>query len=164
VIQLAGTRRGTDSPDDLVGFSDPIVDRGAADWSCLITRLDARVGRGPEAPLVTRTTQVLDSAAHDRVIDIRGPNHQTDTDASPITNHQARRLPIRDDRGLLLRPSWPTEQQSGARSRSGDIAEVESNRPKSPEAFDFTQTEAAIVWSGSGVVPRHRSIEPAGPD
>ena len=28
---------------------------------------------------------------------------------------------------------------------------MESNRPKSPEAFDFTQTEAAIVWSGSGV-------------
>jgi hypothetical protein len=24
---------------------------------------------------------------------------------------------------------------------AGDIAEVESNRPKSPEAFDFTQTE-----------------------
>jgi hypothetical protein len=28
---------------------------------------------------------------------------------------------------------------------------VESNRPKSPEVFDFTQTEAAIVRSGSGV-------------
>jgi hypothetical protein len=33
----------------------------------------------------------------------------------------------------------------------GDIAEVEGNRPNSLEAFDFIQTEAAIVWSGSGV-------------
>jgi hypothetical protein len=35
--------------------------------------------------------------------------------------------------------------------RVGDTAELESNRPKSLEAFDFTQTEAAIVWSGPGV-------------
>jgi hypothetical protein len=28
---------------------------------------------------------------------------------------------------------------------------VEGNRPNSLEAFDFIQTEAAIVWSGSGV-------------
>jgi hypothetical protein len=35
---------------------------------------------------------------------------------------------------------------------------VESNRPKSPEAFDFTKTEAAIVWSGSGVC---RGISPS---
>ena len=32
-----------------------------------------------------------------------------------------------------------------------DVAEVEGNRPNSLEAFDFIQTEAAIVWSGSGV-------------
>jgi hypothetical protein len=39
-----------------------------------------------------------------------------------------------------------------------DIAEVESNRPKSPEAFDFTKAETAIVSSGSGVC---RGISPS---
>jgi hypothetical protein len=43
---------------------------------------------------------------------------------------------------------------------------VESNRPKSPEAFDFTQTEAAIVWCASGVCLEasvHRSCRAGGP-
>jgi hypothetical protein len=44
-----------------------------------------------------------------------------------------------------------------ANCRSGE------QRPKSPEAFDFTQTEAATVGLARGVVPRHQSIEPAGP-
>jgi hypothetical protein len=35
--------------------------------------------------------------------------------------------------------------------RTGDIAEVEGNWPTLPEVFDRPQTEAAIVWSGSGV-------------
>lgn len=45
----------------------------------------------------------------------------------------------------------PAEQQPAAEFPAGDIAEVESNRPKSPEAFDVTQTEGAIVRSGSGI-------------
>jgi hypothetical protein len=48
---------------------------------------------------------------------------------TPLTNHEARRLTIRDDRGLLLRPNWPTEQQSGARSRSGDEPAVRGELP-----------------------------------
>jgi hypothetical protein len=50
-----------------------------------------------------------------------------------------------------LAPPSGREQKYRPDCRSGDIAEVESNRPKSPEAFDFSQTEAVIVWSGSGV-------------
>ena len=38
--------------------------------------------------------------------------------------------------------------------RVGDEPEVESNRPRSPEAFDFTQTEAAIVWVWFERLPR----------
>jgi hypothetical protein len=68
-----------------------------------------------------------------------------------FTNTQPRHRPSRRALWLLLCAAGQLEQQSWRRPWCGDIGEVESNRPKSPEAFDFTQTEAAIVWSGSGV-------------
>lgn len=45
----------------------------------------------------------------------------------------------------------------------GDDAEVESNWPKSPVAFDFTRSRAAVVLVWFGCLPRYQSIEPAGP-
>lgn len=41
-------------------------------------------------------------------------------------------------------------------SSLGDIAEVESNRPKSPAAFDFARSRPAVVWSRSAVCLRIR--------
>ena len=52
---------------------------------------------------------------------------------------------------VLLWSGRGRQRQRRRRDSLGDIAEVESNRPNSLEAFDFIQTEAAIVWSGSGV-------------
>jgi len=43
-----------------------------------------------------------------------------------------------------------------------DIAEVESNRPKSPVAFDFAR-RPAVVWSRSAVCLRIRPSNLAGP-
>jgi hypothetical protein len=43
---------------------------------------------------------------------------------SGLTNHQVRRLPIREGPGLLLRCDRRSEQQPGCRGRSGDDAEA----------------------------------------
>ena len=63
--------------------------------------------------------------------DLRNLTRSTRIDRPALTNHQARRLPIGDDRRLLLRASRPSpEQESGARSRSRD--ESGSARPLLP--------------------------------
>ena len=48
------------------------------------------------------------------------------------------------------------ERKSGTRGCIGGIAEVESNRPKSPAAFDFARSRPAVVWSRSAVCLRIR--------
>ena len=100
-----------------------------------------------QASLTLQTARSLRPASHPTSRSRTGAS-LPGTQASPRTG-----LAPAGHRELVAPTSWgpPFPHGAGAAPAHGDDAAAASNRPKSPEAFGFTKTGTAIIWSGWGV-------------